>query len=149
MKIHKALKVKNRLVGSINALREVARRENSRRDDSTSTVNMGQVLSALAAESAKLVRLKTAIALATAPISGLLVQLAEAKDSSNFFNTLPTRSGTELVSLGREVTKTYTWVAHVGREDLDKIQSICRDEVANLQDKIDDFNAKTDVNFAE
>jgi len=149
MKIHKALKVKNRLVGTINTLRDVARRENSRRDDSTSTVDMSQVISSLAAESAKLVKLKTAIALATAPISGLLVELAEAKDSANFLNTLPTRSGTELVSIGRDTVKTYTWSAHVGRQDLDKIQSICAEEVARLQDKIDDFNAKTDVDFNE
>lgn len=149
MKLHKALKVKNRIVGSINSLREIARRENSRRDDSQSTVDMGATLSALAAESSKLVRLKTAIALATAPISGFLVELAEAKDNINFFTTLPTRKGPELVSVGRDTVKEYQWKAHVCREDLDSILTICRDRVSELQDKIDDFNAKTDVNFVE
>jgi hypothetical protein len=44
MKIHKALKVKNRLIGEVNKLREIVRRENSRRNDDPSTVNVPETI---------------------------------------------------------------------------------------------------------
>ena len=43
MKIHKALKVKNRLAGEVARLMEILKRENSRRSDDTSTVERAAI----------------------------------------------------------------------------------------------------------
>jgi len=148
MKIHKALKLKNRLVGSIASKREIVRRENSRRSDSASTVDVEATLIALNEDVVKLVNLKTAIAVATAPISGLLVRLAETKDEINFWRGLPTRKGVEIQSIGRDLTKEYTWTAYADQETVDKALATLQERIATLQDQVDEFNAATEVLFA-
>ena len=61
MNISKALKIKNRLVGELVKLQEIAKRENSRRNDNISKVDCGEVFNQIGVTRTKLVALKSAI----------------------------------------------------------------------------------------
>lgn len=150
MTLHKALKVKNRLIGEINRNRDILRRENSRRDDNLSTVDPKVVETNIEDLEDRFLVLKGEIAKATAPISDQLVQLAYLKDKINFFNSLPTRKGEELVNSGLGVApKAYMWSAHLDREAIDAKVKEYQDKINKLQDFIDEFNAKAQISFSE
>lgn len=146
MNIAKALKVKNRLVGDIKKYQEIAYRENSRRSDNPSKINVEEVFTALNKTRMTLVQLKTAIVKASAPIAYELTALAEVKQILYWISTIPTREGDEKVSYGMSnEPEVYKWVAHVNREKLDMIVIALQQDANDLQDKIDDFNATTQI----
>lgn len=146
MKIHKALKVKNRLAGEVVALQEIFKRENSRRSDNTSQVNVENIFLQLEEKRTELFKLKGSIAQATAPITPLLAELEESKSEKNFFSGMPTRDGEELISqgIGNQPLK-YTWSAWINRSELDLKLASLQDKINTLQDSIDEFNSRTDV----
>ncbi len=145
MKIHKALKVKNRLAGEVSNLQVIFCRENSRRSDNPSKVDVAEVEAALGSKRKELYSLKGAIAQATAPIQPKLAELEERKAEKSFLSGLPTREGRETVLNGREVPLEYLWSAYVNRQSLDVELEGLQVRINNLQDEIDEFNAKTDV----
>ena len=69
MKLNKALKVKNRLIGELGRVRQLIRSENSRRSDSVSTFDLPELQEKLIRLESDFVDLKSQIAEATAPIS--------------------------------------------------------------------------------
>jgi hypothetical protein len=150
MNISKALKVKNRLVGEVARLKLILQRENSRRDDNVSTVDRDKVHDELLQTVDKLINLKAAIGAATAPISVELATLAENKAMTSFYSSLPCREGEEktLIGSNREVL-TYQWDAFINREKIDAIVVALQKSINDTQDKIDDFNARTKVEWAE
>lgn len=150
MNISKALKVKNRLVGEIARLKQVLQRENSRRDDNVSTVDRDKTHVEVLETIGKLIKLKAAIGIATAPISEELALLAENKALINFYSSLPCREGEEktLIGSNREAL-TYQWDAYINREKIDAIVVKIQKSVNETQDRIDDFNARTQVEWAE
>jgi hypothetical protein len=150
MNISKALKVKNRLAGEIVRLQNIIKRENSRRSDNASKVNVAEEFLKLSEVRQKLISLKSAIALATAPLSEKLVRLAETKAKMNFYQSLPTQEGTEVDIYGSSREKlTYEWTAFYNRQRVDAITKEFQDSIDTLQDEVDEFNAKTQVEFSE
>lgn len=150
MNIAKALKVKNRLVGELNNLQQIFNRENSRRNDNPSTVDVEEVYRKITNTFSKLVALKGAINEASAPISVKLVTLAETKQYINFIKGIPCREGEELTLVGSNREKlSYQWKAFFNKENLDKQQENLQLQINKLQDDIDTFNAVTQINFAE
>jgi hypothetical protein len=147
MNLAKALKTKNRLVGEIMQLQEVARRENSRRSDSLSKVDVADVFETLMKKRQSLQALRGAIAQATAPISLKLAQLSETKTYMNWLNGLPVREGEEKVSIGgmKGEVLTFQWTAFINRETLDEMIADYQRVINDRQDEIDDFNAQTQV----
>lgn len=148
MNLSKSLKVKNRLVGELVKLQEIAKRENSRRNDNVSKVDCGVVFNQIGETRAKLVTLKSAIVEASVGISLQLAELAELKTYINWLSSLPVREGEEKVAFGsaRE-PQTYIWTATINRENLDSLISNLQGYANTLQDEIDEFNAKTQVNW--
>ncbi len=150
MNISKALKVKNRLVGEVNRLQEILRRENSRRNDNPSTVNVEETASNLESTRIKLIALKGAINKASSPISEKLAMLGEIKNQINFYNSLPTREGEEVTLVGSNREKlSYQWNAFFNKEKVDLFVKTKQDVINATQDEIDTFNAQTQVDFAE
>lgn len=150
MNISKALKVKNRLVGEVNRLQEILRRENSRRNDNPSTVNVETISGELLDARQKLVLLKGAINQASSPVSAKLANLAESKNAINFYNSLPTREGEELTLIGSNREKlAYQWTAYLNKQGIDDLVQAIQDDINATQDEIDTFNAQTQVDFAE
>ena len=150
MKLNKALKVKNRLIGELNRTRQLIRTENSRRSDSVSKFDLSELQGNLIKLENKFTDLKTKIAEATAPISRQLTKLTFLKDNINFYNTIPTRKGVEKVAYGNSSTiEEYTWTAYFDRESIEAFVSDFQKEIDELQDEVDEFNAKTDIEFVE
>lgn len=146
MKITKALKLKNRLAGEISGLQGVISRENSRRDDNPSKVDVSSEFEKLNSKRKELIDLKGRIARATAPIAPKLAELSELKSSITFVSGLPTREGEELVgTLSKESVLKYKWTAFMNRERVDKEVVKLQESINSLQDEIDEFNATTDV----
>lgn len=146
MKIHQALKLKNRFAGEIVTLQSILSRENSRRSDNVSQVDAQVVFSELSAKRIDLWRLKGAIAKATANIVEKLALLEEHKSEIKFLSSLPTREGEEIANAlgGKEVIK-YAWKATFNREFVDKELAQLQKNINALQDEIDEYNAKTEV----
>ncbi len=150
MNISKALKVKNRLVGEVNRLKDIIRRENSRRDDNTSKIDVSLVVEELRQASVKLASIKASIQKANSGIFNDLALLEESKSTLNWLKTLPTREGEEVSFIGRDQEKlVHLWTAHYNQERLDKEVKKFEDLISSLQDTIDDYNAKTAVDFKE
>lgn len=150
MNIAKALKVKNRLVGEVNRLKEIIRRENSRRDDNPSKIDVNSVVEEFLKASTRLSILKGEIQKANVGIFDSLALLEESKNSLNWLKTLPTREGEEVDFIGRDQEKlTHKWTAYYNQERLDKEVKKLEDFISLLQDGIDEYNAKTTVNFKE
>lgn len=150
MNISKALKVKNRLAGEVTRLQEIFKRENSRRNDNPSQIDVAKIYVELEMTRQKLISLKGAINEASSPISEKLAKLAEYKQFINFINSVPNREGEEMTLIGSNREKlSYQWTAWMNREKLDKVASGLQTEINTLQDEIDLFNAQTSVNFSE
>lgn len=150
MNISKALKVKNRLIGEVNRLQEILKRENSRRSDNPSEVNVEETANLLIETRRKLISLKGAIGEASAPLSEKLSFLTEQKAAINFYNSLPTREGEELTLVGANREKlAYQWTAYLNRESVDSLVKELQNSINETQDQIDDFNARIQVNWAE
>lgn len=147
MKLHKALKVKNRLVGEVTRLKNILARENSYRSDNISTTNHSQVESELNLATEKLIELKAKLGAATVPIIDKLVRLEELKGSINFLNSLHTREGKEIVAINDSRVEEYTWFSYINKEKVDSRILSLQLSINSLQDEIDDFNAKTDIDF--
>lgn len=145
MNIAKALKVKNRLIGKIAKQKEVIHKENSRRNDNTSTVNVLTEYNECVKSINELIDLKTKLSIASIPVFGKIVQLQELKVLINFLKGLPTRDGVEKVAYGSSHVENYVWVADINSmtrdEEIKKIENI----INILQDEIDEFNAITSV----
>lgn len=150
MNISKALKIKNRLVGEVNRLQELIRRENSRRNDNLSKIDPKSVFEELTQTRQKLINLRGAINEASSPLSTKLVELTENKAFLNSVKSIPTREGEEVTFVGTNREKlVYTWTAYLNQEAIDKIVVDYQNKINNLQDEIDLFNASTSVNYSE
>ena len=149
MNIAKALKVKNRLAGELKKLQEVYSRENSRRNDSVSTVDRAKLFLEMVNVGDKLASLKTKIAAASAPIVGKLVEMAEAKAFITYLNSVPTQEGPEttVVAYGSDVTKEYNWECHQNRVKIEELIKGGQKIIENLQDEVDEFNGRTIIDF--
>lgn len=150
MNISKALKAKNRIAGEISKLQDILRRENSKRNDNPSSVDVNQVFIDLKNSTESLIQLKASISRASANISDKLCRISELKNFINWLNSLPTKEGEEKISYGHSSEiYTYKWTAFLNRQSLDKLIDETQLQVNNLQDEIDDYNAKTIIDYKQ
>jgi len=154
MKLTKALKFKNRLVGEINKLEEVLQRENSRRNDNPSKVDCKEVYTQIVSKVNDLINLKSAICAANAGaavgggIYGKIEETKELKSFINFLNGLPKREGEELTLIGANREKlSYQWTAFLNQEKVDVEVLVTQEKINKLQDEVDEYNAVTDVKY--
>jgi hypothetical protein len=145
MNIAKALKIKNRLVGQITKKQEIIKRENSRRNDSLSTVDVSVEISEWNKLREELIDLKTKISTASVPILNKIIELAELKTTVIFYRCLNTREGTEKIAYGQTNVVDYVWVAEVNTQAQDAKISELETKISELQDDIDNFNAVTSI----
>lgn len=149
MKLNKALKVKNRLIGELGRVRQLIRSENSRRSDSVSTFDLPELQEKLIRLESDFIDLKSQIAEATAPISRQLTRLTFLKDSINFYNSIPSRKGVEVVAYGNSTNPVeYMWTSYFDKEAIDATVESLEKEIDQIQDEVDSFNAQTDIPFS-
>jgi hypothetical protein len=146
--LSQALKVKNRLVGEIAKLRRIITRENSRRSDNPSKVDVAAKIDELNVKYGKLVDIKTKIATANVGIYREIAQMEETKGNIAFFSGIPTREGEEMVATyGQQKALEYQHVAYLNQEGVDTLVSGLQKLADELQDKIDRFNANTFIKW--
>lgn len=148
----KALKIKNRLVGELASLQAVARQHNSLPTESRGekSVRLDKVWEDIQNTSNRIVELKSKIAVATAQIAPFLVDLAETKSTISFLETLPIKEGKEDTQIGYGVNsslKTVVWNSYIDEASKNKLVKENKNRLDSLQDKIDEFNAVTKIDF--
>lgn len=146
MKIAKALKVKNRLAGDIRRLEQIVSRENSRKADEFDRDKVIKYLSELTDTREELILLKTKIQRKTAPIADKLIRLAELKGEIEFFQSLNPTEGIIYSDAGYgNPQKEVVYKAYYNRDAIDESIVIFQNEIAELQDEVDEYNATTDI----
>lgn len=146
MKLAKALKEKNRLVGDIKRLQAILQRENSRLSTSTSKVDLAEVVQSLADQTEKLIKLKSAIFAANVGIYKKILRMGELKAHIAFLASLDTRDGEFFGNpYGSGTSLPETRKAYYKTEDIDGVTLDFQNKIAQLQDEIDEYNGITDV----
>ena len=146
MNLSTALKTKNRLAGELVRQQNILQRENARRDDSTSKVDREKVWGNIVALSEQLGILKGNITVANIGIYPLLERMAELKSRIAYLQSLDKREDVEVSFVGRDNEKlTYKWNSFVNQETADAWIATLQQEINALQDKVDAYNAVTNI----
>lgn len=146
MKLSKALKQKNRMAGEISRVRGLIDRENSRLEKDFDEIKIRNLFNQFNQLLLDIVELKSKIQIATAPISAKLLTLAELKGKIEFYKTLDTKSGEKTQSNFRTEKETIlTYKAYYTQDDIDNLESELQEQINDLQDEIDDYNASTSI----
>lgn len=146
MNISKALKVKNRLTGRLADLENSVRQSNSVMETQISnrSVSISVIWTELVELRKNIISLKSAIATASAGIAHKLVALAEKKSELSFIKSIMPVEG-----VGYEyengVQKSVKYVNFISFAEKASKEKVLSDEIAALQDEIDDYNASTVV----
>lgn len=147
MNLAKALKTKNRIVGEINKLKGLLKRENTRLSTSTSKVDRAELEKNLKDKVEQLISIKTKIATANIGIYEKIERMAECKTLMAYYETLDTRDGS--FSDGRiydgDKQVVYVYNAYLKQEDIDKLSVAYQEQINKLQDEIDEYNARTTI----
>ena len=146
MNLSQALKEKNRLAGELVRQQQILQRENSRRSDATSKVDREHVWNKIIEISTSLGELKGRITVANIGVYPLLERMSELKARISYLNSLSVREGEELVFIGRDQEKmSYTWNSLINQEKRDTLTGELQLQINELQDKIDIYNAVTQL----
>lgn len=146
MNLAQALKQKNRLAGELVRQQQILQRENARRSDSVSTVDREAVYERILEISEELGELKGKITQANVNIYPALERMAELKSRIAFVQGLPKREGEEIQPLhgDREPLK-YQWDSFINQEKSDELVAELQEQINDLQDEVDTYNATTEV----
>lgn len=147
MKLHSALKLKNRLAGELNRLVTILQRENSRRNDNLSKIDCAEVEKNIVETREKLISVKSAICVANIGIYPTLARMEELKSYITQLNNLNCREGEEVHVTYAKENLTYNWTCYINQEKKDILVQKYQLEIDALQDKVDEYNAGTDVNI--
>jgi hypothetical protein len=147
VRIRKVLQIKNRLAGEIANLNKLIQSNNSHREGVTQ-FDVKKLLADRSATVAKLVAVKTALAVANTSIYGKLATLAEIKDEIKFLRGLNTNSGEEELGYG-ERAKTVLVVAEVTAANVEADVARLTLEIERLQDEVDFFNSTTEITIPD
>ena len=147
MNLAQALKTKNRLAGELVRQQAILQRENARRSDNVSKVNCQEIWDKIQEVSNQLGELKGKITQANIGIYPMLERMAELKSRITFIQTLPKREGEDIQSMGyNQPNVTYTWTSFITQEACDAMVTVLQNQINDLQDKIDAYNATTQIN---
>ena len=147
MKLSKALKEKNRLVGEINRIKIILARENSRDENSFSKIDRALVWEKLDQTVEKLIKIKAAIFAANVTIQEDICRLSEIKSRIEFLKTLNVAHGNvEYPSYNSEpIIKKLD--AYYKQDDIDNLTDKLQLEIEKIQDRLDEYNAITEVSY--
>lgn len=148
MKLARALKLKNRLVNQVNRNKSLLAAENIRPVPSTSGVDREAVKRLLDDQLKTLAVLKSKICLANHGIQLELELLAESKSIIEYFRNMPTAEEISYEGYGKDRTEIKQSV-FLKRADIESIVTSLQSNIDALQDKIDEYNAQTNVDIQE
>ena len=138
----RAFKERSRLAQKISESIDLIQEENSILEGGVRSVDIRREFKRYMALSEKLIALRQTISRANAGIAGKLVELAEVKNLLTQLKRIPTDEGPQ-----SSYSKADVKVAEIRKAELfGKIKSL-RGRMHALQDEIDEFNARTYIEF--
>lgn len=150
MKLQKALKLKNTLVGEINSLQQLIRQKNSFTEGSVNVeaFDTRKMYEELLQKIEKLVNLKILINDANEEIQAKIYQMSEYKSLISFWQSLPVVSGV-ITNNSYAGASSINYIAQFNElEKLEKIKEYQK-LVDSLQEDIDTHNFLTEIPFDE
>ena len=149
MKLHKALKLKNRLAGEIAALKEQISNKNSYLTGSLNVYkyNVEALYVELLSKTQELVNLKIVINEANNEIQSKIYSLSEYKSLISFWNDVSVVEGDNIDRFSRSTVMNYS--VQVDEERRNKIVAEFQVKVDALQEEIDTYNYTTEVQWDE
>ena len=148
MNIVSALKARKRLVSQLQRARTDVHNGNRVIVGNPKDVVVSEAMEREQAIYNKMVELRTAIAVANAPIWGHLMRMAEIKERIGFLRGIPTNAGKAVGrrSFMSDESPDVEWEVNLTKKDIDEGISLMELELANLQDAVDRFNSNAEIN---
>lgn len=146
MKLAKALKLKNKLAGEVETLKDLLKKQNVRSKKQEFDYDNAEVLADLRAKVDELIRVKAAIAQANTAIYERIFRAAELKGLVATLNSLDTRTGVHLEGgnyVERPVEVEY--MAQLGKVEVDRLVAEFEKEIDSVQDELDEFNFTNEI----
>jgi hypothetical protein len=149
MRLHKALKLRKKLVGEITHLKQQIQSKNSYLVGSLNAqkYNVPKLYDELLEKIDQLTGLKFAINEANREIQAQIYTLAEYKALIAFWNGVPTSEGTQVH--GYSDAKTLEYNAQVDEETRNKYVKAFQARVDAIQEEIDVYNYTTEIPWDE
>lgn len=145
MKIAKALKQKNVLVGEFTKLKAQLLENNVRTDGKRFNYDNNEILSKTIAKMDELISLKAQIAAANATVYGDIFRMAELKSLVQHLKTIPVKEGVEKqAAYGGSILET-TYFSALNRTEIDELILKYEVEIQTIQDRLDGFNFTTQI----
>lgn len=148
MNIAQALKKKNRLTGELTRLQAIFQSSNSQDSRQAPPVmDSGAAFEKIAETIKELVELKGRIAAANIGIYKSIELMAQNKSLLSQVNSLPVNEskGNKVHPYDKESKETYDVTCFINGASKEVIRAELQKSIEELQDLIDDYNAKTQV----
>jgi hypothetical protein len=146
LSLAKALKLKNKLVKEVNKHLKIVQKYNSYESTKKPNFDAKAAYIAYTNTIAKLIDLKTAIAIANGPIFHKIYEMAELKGMITNIQQIDTTAGKQDKSMGyNQPNKEIEIVADFRDKDVAGIVSNNEKTIEELQDQIDSFNHGTEI----
>lgn len=144
MKLSKALKLKNKKVNEYNNLVNKMINHNSYDIDTKKVYNSYSLYMSVIDAREDLIKFKTAIHLTSEPIREKIFRLGEYKNLLMNLNRLNTTEGV-VKSRGYGESDKSTYACSINEEQKVEMMEWYQNEIENIQDDIDTFNATTEL----
>lgn len=146
MNLTRALKEKNRLIKRITIFKNQIVSSNVALKENPFPYNMEILQNNYTALVDILINLKVAIQIANQPILKKIYALSELKSAAAMLTSLDTKEGMHETG-GYGATDLREYKVQINRAELDSRVDNLQTEIDALQDKIDEFNATTTIDF--
>jgi hypothetical protein len=148
VKLAKALKIKNRLVGEIARLRRQMVNENVKPESQKRAFDIDKLNEEMLEKTKKLLELKTAIAKANINIYEKIVQMEEGKALLTYLESFPCDESVRSVFNGKEYVNEKL-IPIITREIVEEDYKSLKKLIEDCQDSIDEYNATTYLEIEE
>lgn len=146
MNLTRALKEKNRLVKKITTVRNQIVTSNVSLKENPFPYNMEILQNNYSVLIDTLIDMKVAIQIANQPILKKIYALSELKSAVAMLHHLDTKEGMQETD-GYGASELREYEVQISRSQLDSRVEDLQTEIDALQDKIDEFNATTTIDF--
>lgn len=144
MKISKALKLKNKMVSEYTDLMNKMVSSNSSDKDSKKNYNSTDLYNKAVTERENIIKLKTAIHEASAPIRSKIFKIGELKNFLVRFNNMSTTEGL-VKERGYSGSSESTYVVDFTEAEKVYIINDIKAEIESIQEELDTFNATKEI----
>ena len=138
----KAFKERSRLNRKIHDALELVRDENSIVEGGVRSIDVRRKFAEVKALGTKMILLKQAINRANAGIADKLVEIVELKELRSRLMAIPAHDGRQ-----KTFPEEYVLTAEIKKAELIAEAERLQNRIDELQDEIDDFNARTRIEF--